>query len=185
MTKNKPILLIAAVAVMSAAATSVQAYSEHWSGFFGGGTITYNNTTYTYRNSTSVAPSYIYAWTYSVSIDSITGLYLNKHTGYFYNADTTDSLIIELVDYGSYKKLLGKKETGTSGTKEGDGTWTGECTNKSFYLRGTWDTYGASEYFNYNLTPPVGNGGWDVTWSSTAGVSGSGTWQMTRTSYSP
>lgn len=187
MPKYKNLMLVVAVAVMLAGATSAYAYSEKWEGFFGSGTITYNDTTYTYTYATEEAPSYIYAWTYDANVDSITGSNLNNYRGFFYyveDGDTLDSLVVKLVDYGSYKKVLGTKATGTSGTKEGDGTWTGHCTNKSFYLRGTWDTTGDNEDFDYTVTPPTGNGGWDVTWSSAQGVSGSGLWAMKRSWYS-
>ena len=186
MGKHKVLIL---AAVMIAAATTAYGYTEEWTaGWFSGGTFTYNSTVYTFDHVNAELGSYIYAWTYDANIDSITGAYIGEHKVIFYNSAKTDSLIISLVDYSTYKKLLGKKYTGQSGTKEGSGTWTAECTNKSFYLRGTWNTGDDEDtkYFDYGETPPVGNGNWTMTWtSSMLCTSGSGVWQTVRTAYRP
>lgn len=178
--------LLAAILILTAA-TSAQAYTEKWSGgWFFSGTITYNSTTWTYDHLNTIVDSYIYTWTYDASVDSITGNNVGDHRAIFYNSDKSDSLIITLSDYSSYKKLLGTKTTGTSGTKEGSGTWSAYCSNKGFYLGGTWDTNGATAYFNYNVTPPTGNGAWTMTWTSSAScTAGSGTWGIVRTEYNP
>jgi len=187
---SKKITLIIAVAMILVAASSAYGYSKEWgAAFFDSGTITCNDTTYTYWGSSCVVESYIYAWTYNVNVDSITGANLDTYLATFRYIDDPDTsyLNLELVDYGSYKKLLGWKETDTTGEKEGGGTWTGHCSAKSFYVTGTWSTGTGLDdyYFDYDEDPPVGSGPWAIAWSSPPGVIGDGIWGMIRESYTP
>ncbi|MBN2378582.1 hypothetical protein JXM67_02110 [candidate division WOR-3 bacterium] len=191
LNKSEPLLIIV-VAVMLVAACSAYGYTEEWVGnIFSDGvnnsTITYDDTVFSFDHATVAGGSYIYCWTYDANVDSLTGTYVSDYVATFYSRDRMgsiiDSLLIELVDYGSYKKYLGTKETGQTGTKEGSGTWTAECTNRSFYLRGTWDTGTNIDfyYFDYTGDPDQGTGLWTRTWASDVKcTAGDGYWRLVR-----
>jgi hypothetical protein len=177
---KKTLLLIAGVAIMLAGATSAHAYHEIWDGWFDSGSLHYNSKTYTVvENNLIVNDS-----TYSPTRDTF---YLTVDViAFVCAAGYNDSIFVCIPTF------TGGKETGTSGTHLGDGSWSGSgysdrsATNKLFDIWGTWGTYIDPDCFNYGGLPPIYDADWRVIGSNPEGfVTGSGTCSGQRTYYSP
>jgi hypothetical protein len=185
MGKNKALFLAVVIAVL-ATATTAFGYHERWNNWFSAGTLTYNRNDYTKAG--SFPRDTIYDSTYSPSRDTFYHPLIQQGDTltirFVYSADN-DTIFLYI---GS---ITGGKNTGTSGTKEGNGIWSGrairtkngvETTWSS--VSGTWDTADANDYFNYNTTPPSYSAKWNVTSSDPTGLTGGGTFGGERTYYS-
>jgi len=180
---SKKLLLIAAIAVMLAGATSAYGddYThERWDGWFNSGHLNYDSKTYTIVESYSTVDDSTYIPenrdTFYLTVDVLT---------FVCAAGYNDSIFVCI------SAFTGGKEYGTSGTHEGSGSWSGsgysdrsaEPETKLFDFGGTWDTDDANDYFNYNPRTPTYNADWDVTGSNPPGITGDGTSSGERTYY--
>lgn len=182
MKSCKTPLLIAAVAVMLLSATSAQAYYETWNGWFNAGTLTYNGYDYTYSGSGGEATDS----TYTAGVKDTFYSFTPNVGGAAFVCDMLSDTI-----YLSISTMIGTKETGTSGIKDGSGTWSGsairrknqvENTWNSIY--GSWDTNGDTYKFDYNPVTPTYYAEWTVTGGSSGYPTGGGTSSGQRTYYS-
>lgn len=181
MTHKKTSLLIAAVAVMLLSATSAQAYYETWDGWFYSGNLYISGYTYTRVGTSTGSAS-----------DSSQAVYRDTFYSFTPNAGGIVFVCDILTDtiYLSISTMKGGKTTGQSGTKPGDGTWSGSAlvrgTRHEPYsftsVSGTWDTQDPPQCFDYTASPPTLLAGWDVTGSTPPGLSGYGTCNGVRTS---
>ena len=179
MYNKKTLLLIAAIAVMLAAATSAYGYWETWNGWWYSGTLTYNSHDYT-----AVDSGYVSDSTFSDTTDTF---YLPQDV-------TVDFVYVigEIEDTIEFENTVftGSKPTGQSGTKEGSGVWLGSAILRRSGLPpvvfdsvwGTW--WSTGNHFNYNSEPdPTYTASWLVTGSDPDGITGGGTCSGTRSSY--
>ncbi|MEA3311460.1 MAG: hypothetical protein U9Q76_04495 [candidate division WOR-3 bacterium] len=172
--KNKTLILIAAVAVMLVAATSASAYYEAWNGWFSSGTLTYGGNNYYYSDTGGIACDS----TYSATRDTFYLPDTNFVTAFPFVCSAIHDTI-----YLNANRFTGGKETGQSSTKEGNGDWSGSAVRRgpghppqTFSLvRGTWDTSGPGECFDYRPATPTYSAGWHVTRSTPLGLGGDGT----------
>ncbi|TET22313.1 MAG: hypothetical protein E3J71_06510 [Candidatus Stahlbacteria bacterium] len=167
---KKTLLLIAAVAVMLAGATSAYGYYETWDGWFNSGYLTYDGNTFNYTSGSGMLDDVT-----NGSIDEfcITAVTLSTFTcassGYY----------IRLWPTGA----TGWKYTGQSGQKEAyDGEWLGsailtipglpDVEFKS--VEGTWNTGDEYDdmYFNYGGRPPIYSAHWVLSNSDPPGITG-------------
>lgn len=170
---KKTLLIIAAVAVMLAGATSAYGYDETWDGWFNSGYIIYGGHEFT-----------------SVGSDCVSDSTIDFKPDDFY---LPNDAIVDFV-YGSDTITLGvsgftgSKPRGQSGTKEGSGGWSGMAILTIPGLppvvfdtvEGTWrSTY---PHFNYDSEPdPTYTASWLVTRSVPDGITGGGTCSGQRT----
>ncbi|TKJ38001.1 hypothetical protein CEE36_10850 [candidate division TA06 bacterium B3_TA06] len=174
---KKTLLIIAAIAVMLVGATSAYGYYETWDSLFISGTLTYGGNDYQQTGDY-----------YGIAYDStVTGGTTDTFSAFIWpvalrfvsaNGDTIDL---------SVRNFTGNKETGTSGTKEGAGTWSGSAVRykngvpetRWTSVSGTWDTEdqgGQTYYFDYTMCPscppniPTYSARWDVTSSTPGGL---------------
>jgi len=175
---SKKIILVIAVAMMLVAASSVYAYGETWGGWFNSGVLIYGGNNYTYSGSGG--------WASDTTNDANTHdlFYVTLFPGpkAFVYSVTNDTIWLTVSAFS------GSKVTGQSGTKEGSGTWSGSARrtlpdpDQIFTsVVGTWDTNGATEYFDYRPATPTYSVGWDVTYSYPLGITGSGVSSGSRT----
>ncbi|MCK4334703.1 hypothetical protein KAX06_07995 [candidate division WOR-3 bacterium] len=175
---TKKLLIIAAVAVMLAGATSAYGYWEQWSGWWYSGTLTYNSHDYT-----------------AVDFGYVSDSSFSRETDTFYlPQDVIVNFIYvvgEIEDTIEFENTVftGSKPTGQSGTKEGSGVWLGMAILRRSGLppvvfdtvEGTWrSTY---PHFNYDTRPPTYTASWLVTRSVPDGITGGGTCSGHRTYY--
>ena len=177
MGRNKA-LILAAVVMALAAATTAHAYYETWTGWYSQGTIYYNGNAYT-RNGEG---GDVYDTTYSAYRDTVYSFNGVGHFLFVYSAGS-DSIILYVTS------LYGGKDTGTTGTKDGSGDWEAYAVRKKngientwYGITGTWDTEG-SDCFDYNDTPPTYDANWDI--DPTMFLSGGGTSTGYRSDYEP
>lgn len=185
MCNNKTLLAVAAVAVMLLSATSAQAYDEWCGAGSGTGVIYYNMYPYYYHHGDyggtvhcETSGDYDYFDENTISWCAVFYRYYNNDP----DAAILDTLVMEEAS-GNY--FDGQKETGTSGIKDGWGTFDAIISNKSNYpVVGAWyaNDYEEGYYFTYNTTPPSMNGRWTI---SSTPFNGYGTFNMERTYYSP
>jgi hypothetical protein len=179
MGKNKALILTAVVMMLAVVATTAQAYYEKWSMPWNNGYIDYNSRRYYYITHNTAG--------YTVCLSGMSNDNFLSDSTWFTICFATndgrpgDTLFLDDSTYSTHNNFDGTKGTGQSGTKDGSGTWCACCTNKSFYLWGTWDTNGIDKYFTYDSTPPMVIGNWDVV-NGTVSVSGGGTFAGTRRS---
>ncbi|MEA3312380.1 MAG: hypothetical protein U9Q76_09220 [candidate division WOR-3 bacterium] len=163
---SKTLLLIAAVAVMLLAVTNVHAYSEAWLGWFRTGALYYDGNTYVHSDTLTHGTAS--DTTYSVTRDTFWDFIWTVQKTFVYSAGD-DTIYLSVTSL-----FTGGKDTGQSGTKEGNGVWLGTtiCTvdNNRYSVWGTWDTGIPIDYyyFNYNSTPPT----YTVRWRITGGAIG-------------
>lgn len=174
MLKHKA-LILAAVIVMLAAATTAQAYNETWYGWFSSGTLYYGMNSYVKAVDTAGTAS-----------DSTIGSRDTFYTNYGGGAMSWIPFVCSSIDDTIYLTIsdgTGGKDTGQSGQKDGNGVWSGSAVRRKNSVEtiwtsvsGTWDTGTRydSEYFNYVPNPDTYYGGWDVTSSTPSGLTGSG-----------
>jgi hypothetical protein len=148
--RTKKLLLIAAIAVMLAAATSAYGYHEVWDGWWSSGWIDYNDHLYTQ----SGEGGYIRDYTYSATRDTF---YFGAAMALipFVCEEIDDTICLEL----PLSETYGGKETGTEDTKEGEGEWSGTGYHLEdhelvwiFDILGTWYST-APNHFNYDSRP--------------------------------
>lgn len=182
---SKKALIIIAVAMMLIAASSAYAYTELWSGGCGTGTLTYNDDDYYYdhgdyngniRDTTKTAGQRDTFDLYTCTWEAV---FYHWSGGIEHSGSIDDSLVITEYSWG----VRGWKYTGTTGTKYGEGTFIAACTNKNFVFYGTWD----NTTFDYTPHTPTASGDWDVTgtYPDQVDLEGDGTFELTRTYYSP
>ncbi|NLI97898.1 hypothetical protein GX441_04475 [bacterium] len=177
MGRNKALILAAVVAVL-ATATTAQAYYEKWSMPWNNGYIYYNSRYYYYITHQTAG--------YTVCVSGMsTDAFISDSTWFTICFATNDgrpgdTLFLDDSTYSTHNNFDGTKQTGQSGTKEGSGTWCTYCTNKDFYVWGTWNTYDDpnNNKFDYGYTPPIVTGDWAVV-NGTVSVSGGGTFAGT------
>jgi len=172
MTKNKTLIVIAAIAVMLVGATNAYAYTECWNGWFNSGelTLTLGQQEYPF--------------------DYVSGQGVLEDTT---NGDVDEFVIhtIPVLTFtcsgvGTIKlwahTASGWKDTGQSGQKEAEeGEWEGMAIltitglpPDTFDVVGTWETDDAGDYFNYGGAPPIYSAEWDMTDSEPDGLNGVG-----------
>ncbi|NLI99267.1 hypothetical protein GX441_11500 [bacterium] len=170
MGRNKA-LILAAVVMALAAATTAHAYYETWNGWFVGGTLYYNGYTYAEVGSASGSSD---DSTYSVARDTFYNIHSLSSPAPCFVCSALDDTIYLRPD-----SLLGGKDTGQTGTKEGNGVWSGTAIRRKNTVEttwsavsGTWDTgtRDDNEYFNYDTNPDSYLLGWDVTSSTPSGL---------------
>jgi len=177
---SKKLLLIAAVAVMLMAATSASAYYyESWDGWFNSGTLAYNDTAYTIVGGSCLT---VDDYTLDPPSDRDTfGIWIQiPRIAFVCVAGSGDSIFVYIATF------TGGKEYGTSGTKEGEGYWDGDGSQRNEYgqlvkIFDFWGTWSAT--FNYSSDPSTYSGTWTVTGSNPPGVTGGGTCSGHRTYY--
>jgi len=169
---TKKLLIIAAVAVMLAVATSAYSYYEAWDGWFNSGYLECLDDTFYYTSGSGT----LWDRTYG-SVDS-----------FFIYAVTPSTFTCESGEYaGYYIKLwpgaTGWKDTGQSGHKEAyNGAWTGKARlyipdppqTFDFTVWGTWNTSTDDDYFNYGGIPYTYSAHWRALRSSPFGITGEG-----------
>jgi hypothetical protein len=177
---TKKLLIIAAVAVMLAGATSAYAYHEKWDGWFNSGylILTINNHEYTfnYTSGSGVLEDRTYG-----SVDSFFVSAINFAITFTCESGPYEGYYIKL-----WPGASGWKLTGESGQKEVyDGEWSGFAIlyrpgqpNKVFNpVVGTWDTRDDGDYFDYTDYPDEDatySAKWDVSYSTPLGLDGDG-----------
>ncbi len=170
---KKTLLIIAAIAVILAGATSAYGYYETWDGWFNSGyLILYDEYTFDYVEGQS-------------TVEDIT-------------AGSVDSFVIRAILYRSFycattgytirlwvTTASGSKDTGQEGQKEvDDGEWSGMAILRrpplhpdTFDVGGTWDTGDEEDdmYFDYPYhETPTYSAHWDALRSSPLGLTGKG-----------
>ncbi|MEA3311792.1 MAG: hypothetical protein U9Q76_06195 [candidate division WOR-3 bacterium] len=170
---SKTLLLIAAIAVMLVGATSAYGYHEAWDGWFSWGILYYEDSAYT----CSSPGGTVY--------DSTAGTVDNF---YFSGGIPVAAFVCSAINdtiYLTVSSSTGSKTTGQSGTKEGNGDWSGSAVRRgpshppqTFSLvRGTWDTQdteGQTRYFDYRPATPTYSARWNVSYSIPWGITGRG-----------
>ena len=177
---KKPLLIIAAVAVMLVGATS--AYGDYtqeiWNGWFSWGTLTYDDYNYYYSADGGVVLDTVNdAGTYDL-------FYLTQQ------AQLVEAFVCSQLDdtiYLAVSYVDGSKPHGESGQKEvDDGGWSGSAVRRKnevetifSSVEGTWDTDEEDDYFDYTMCPcppntPTYSGKWYVTDSTPSGLTGDG-----------
>lgn len=187
MPKLKRLSLISGIVLLCVAATAVFAYTELWTGGCSTGTLYYNNVAYTYG--TGSYTGYIRDTTLTAGQKDTFDKYTNTIRCAFYHrgidGSIQDSLVIKYYSWG----FKGWKYTGTSGTKSGQGTFHAACSNKVFLFTGTWNASTPTYGFDYTQTPPTASGSWSIDanqpYYGSGTITGSGTFSLTRTSYTP
>lgn len=178
---SKKLTLIACVLALVLSAASAFAYDETWDGWFKSGILYYGVRSYTHSGTSGTA----YDSTYSVNRDTFYAIIWPAN--YCFVSADNDTIFLIVSEFN------GGKVTGTSGTKEGLGTWSGtavRCKNgveTTFTeVSGTWDTDDVSKYFYYpNEGTPTYTADWEVTSSTPSGLTGDGDCDGERKYYSP
>jgi len=172
---TKKLILIAAIAVMLAGATSAYGYFEVWNGWFNSGELTLTlDRDYTFDYVSGEG-----------TLEDTTNGDVDEFAIY-----AIPALTFTCTSTGWTIRLWaapasGWKYTGQSGQKEAyDGAWSGYAILTRPPLdpmvfdtvEGTWDTDDLSDYFNYGGRPPIYSAEWDIIRSvpdSLDGVGGS------------
>lgn len=181
MTHKKTSLLIAAVAVMLLSATSAQAYYETWDGWFNGGYLYYGGYYYYYVAGTGGGEADDRS---DSPRDTFYDFTPNAGGIKFVNSYLADTIFL------SISTMYGGKVTGTSGEKEGSGTWAGTAIRRKNTVEttftsvtGIWNTTYQYDCFDYDNSPPTYEAHWTVTGSDPDGLDGYGSSSGQRTSY--
>ncbi len=164
---KKTLLLIAGVILVLAAATSAYGYREAWDGWFRTGTLYYNGHAYVNTETT----------TYGTAGDSTIGA---RDTFFEFTWPAQKAFVYSTdhdTIYLSISEFTGSKEYLQSGTKEGNGVWSGSAVRSNngtettwTTVSGTWDTNDGTECFDYTTEPDSYTAGWDVTYSNPGGA---------------
>jgi len=175
--KPKTLLIIAAVAVMLVAATSAYGddYThESWNGWFNSGTLTYNDTAYTFVAGDNLVDDYT---------DGSQDRFCLSCVAYtsFACVETDDTIEVRVSTF------TGSKPTVQEDQKEGRGNWTGTAVLKRSGLPpvnfttivGTWNTGDEYDdmYFDYDDYPEEDatySAKWRVSNSDPEGLEGEG-----------
>ncbi|MEA3311213.1 MAG: hypothetical protein U9Q76_03220, partial [candidate division WOR-3 bacterium] len=170
---SKTLLVIAAIAVMLAAATSASAYYERWEGWFNSGHLTYGGYTYNYAYGEGIVEDYTSGDidTFAIHAIPVLGFTCLENGG---------TIVLRVIT------STGWKPTGQEGQKEGRGNWTGTAVltitglpDMDFTLEGTWDTGTPIDdmYFDYTDYPEEDatySAKWRVSNSTPLGLDGEG-----------
>ncbi|NLI97872.1 hypothetical protein GX441_04340 [bacterium] len=150
MGKNKALILVAVVMVLASASTTY-GYYERWTGWFSEGTLICSGYSYT-RDGTGGA----------ADDTTCSGSPPTRDTFYTPNSVHVGFVCSALNDtiYLTVSSLYGGKDTGRSGIKSGSGTWAGSAIRRKNTveqtwnsLTGTWNTDTEGDGFDYTPLP--------------------------------
>jgi len=168
---SKKLIVIAAIAVMLAGATSAYGYYEAWDGWFNSGYLTYDGYTYDYVEGVGEVADTTNGDVDEFFLDAIAVIT-------FYCSGNGGTIVVSLTS------STGWKYTGQSGQKEAyEGEWadTATLTITGFppvVFDSVWGTWQSTDpdCFNYDSRPdPTYTASWFVTGSDPPGIEGQGT----------